>query len=98
MCHQTVGLVQGKLEAAGIATTAISLLPWITRRVGPPRALVVPYPLGYPLGAPGDPPLQRSILRAALALLPRRDLPVLEEMRPEPDATLSEGRANRPTR
>lgn len=91
MCHQTVGLVQGRLEAAGIATTGITLLPWITRRVRPPRALSVPYPLGFPLGAPGDPPLQRRILEAALSLLRRDDLPVLEDFLPPSDLDLDDG-------
>ena len=38
MCHQTVGLVAGELERRGIATTSITMLPGITRRVRTPRA------------------------------------------------------------
>lgn len=86
MCHQTVGLVQGRLEAAGIATVGLSLLPWVTRRVRPPRSLVVPYALGYPLGRPGDRELQLAILQAALALLARTDVPLLEPFEGEPRA------------
>jgi hypothetical protein len=52
MCHQTVGLVQGEIERAGIITVSITLLPEITRKVRPPRALEVPFPLGFPLGIP----------------------------------------------
>jgi hypothetical protein len=81
MCHQTVGLVAGELERRGIATTSITMLPEITRRVRTPRALAVPFPLGYPLGAPHDPDLQRSVLRAALALLESPGpAPVLERL------------------
>jgi hypothetical protein len=36
--------------------------------VRPPRALALPYPLGYPLGAPDDPLLQRAILAQLLHL------------------------------
>jgi len=36
--------------------------------------------MGYPLGAPNDNALQRRIIDAALALLPRIDVPVFEEM------------------
>ena len=46
----------------------MTVLPEITTRVGPPRSLAVPYPLGFPLGAPNDAPLQRRIIEAALAL------------------------------
>lgn len=80
MCHQTVGLVGGELERRGVVTVSVSLLPEITARVRPPRALEVPYPLGYPLGRPNDPPLQRRILRALLGLALRHDGPVIEEL------------------
>lgn len=68
MCHQTVGLVAGELERRGIATTSVTMLPEITRKVCTPRALSVPYPLGYPLGAPGDAVLQSRVIAAALSL------------------------------
>jgi hypothetical protein len=54
-------------------------MPEITRRIRAPRALAVPYPLGFPLGRPHDAEGQRDVLRAALALLARDDVPVLEE-------------------
>jgi hypothetical protein len=57
------------IERLGIATVSISLLPEVTERVTPPRALVVDRPFGYPLGAPGDPELQRRIIREALSML-----------------------------
>ena len=80
MCHQTVGLVAGELEKRGIATTSITMLREVTEKVRTPRSLIVPFPLGYPLGRPNDPELQTRILRAAFALL---DLPgpgpILEE-------------------
>ena len=78
MCHQTVGLVGGELERRGVVTVSVCLLPEITARVRPPRALEVPYPLGFPLGRANDPPLQRRILRAMLRLARRRDVPLIE--------------------
>ncbi len=69
MCHQSVGLIQGAIEAAGIATVGVSVAKEITARVGPPRTLEVPYPFGFPLGAPSDPAAQQSVIRAALSLL-----------------------------
>ncbi len=83
MCHQTVGLIAAEVERRGVATTSVTMLPEITRRVGVPRALSVPYPLGYPLGRPDDAPLQASVVRAALALFSQPGpAPVLSEFLP----------------
>ncbi len=69
MCHQSVGLIQGIIEKAGIPTVSVTLCREITERVAPPRALFVDFPFGYPLGAPNDAPLQTRIVVSALALL-----------------------------
>lgn len=82
MCHQAGGLVQGELERRGIVTASITMLPHITRKVGPPRALAVPFDLGYPLGQPHDAAGQRQVLRALLRLCERDDVPVLEPFTP----------------
>lgn len=79
---QTVGLAQQVIEERGIPTASITLLADVTRRIRPPRALAVPYPLGFPLGDAGNAELQRSVLRALLELLTRSDVPVLESFRP----------------
>jgi hypothetical protein len=75
---QTVGLAQQVIEARGIATASLTLLEKVTATIRPPRALAVPFPLGFPLGEPGNPELQRSILAGLLDLLHRTDVPVLE--------------------
>ncbi len=62
MCHQSVVLVQSVLEKAGITTVSVTLLTEVTCRVAPPRALAVDRPLGYPLGEPNNPDLQKSIM------------------------------------
>ena len=83
MCHQTVGLIAGELERRGIATTSVTMLKEITVKVRTPRALAVPYALGYPLGRPNDPALQTRILKAAFALLEDPGpAPVLREFSP----------------
>jgi len=69
MCHQTVGLIAAEIERRGVPTTSLSVCREITAAVKTPRALLVPYPFGYPLGRPGDRELQTSLLRSALALL-----------------------------
>jgi hypothetical protein len=76
-----VGLAQAEVERRGIATVSLTLMPEITRKIRVPRALGVPFPLGYPLGNPGDAEGQREVLLAALELLARDDVPVLEEYR-----------------
>ena len=57
------------LEAAGLATVAIALVPQHARAMRPPRALAVPFDLGRPFGAPDDAAAQRRVLDAALAML-----------------------------
>lgn len=78
MCHQTVSLVQWELERRGIATVSLSVMPDVTRKLAPPRALVVDASLGAPLGPAGDAARHLAVLRQMLALLARQDLPVLE--------------------
>jgi hypothetical protein len=79
MCQQTVCLLQAAIERAGIATVSISLLREVTSALKPPRALFAPFPMGYPLGEPNNATLQHRIIAAALGLLERNDVPVLEE-------------------
>jgi hypothetical protein len=64
-----VGLVQRVLEASGIPTVALSMIPDLTRAVGVPRLAGISYPMGRPLGRPGDADGQRAVLRATLELL-----------------------------
>jgi hypothetical protein len=81
MCVQAVGLIRASIEREGISTVSISLLREVTEVIRPPRALFVPYQLGYPLGAPNDPSLQHRIISRALSLLERTDVPVIEEFK-----------------
>ena len=53
-------------------------MPDITRAVGVPRALIVPFGLGCPYGSAGDHEGQTRVLRTLLSLCRRTDLPVLE--------------------
>jgi len=54
-----------------------------TERMQLPRFLWVPFELGRPFGAPGEPDFQRRVLREALALLERDDGPVILEDFPD---------------
>lgn len=66
------------LERAGVATVLIGLVPQQVERMRPPRALLVPFDLGRPLGTPGAPDFQRRVLAATLQLASRQDVPVVE--------------------
>ena len=69
MCTQSVGLLAGVLERAGIPTVCIALVRSVAEKVGPPRALAVPFRFGAPLGGANDAPGQIAVMRAALSLL-----------------------------
>ena len=59
-----------------MVTASVSIMPEITRAIGVPRTLVVPFGLGCPYGSPGDAEAQTRVLRALLALCERTDVPV----------------------
>ena len=60
----------------------------VAERIRPPRALYVEFPLGLPLGKPGDAEFQHGVLAAAFALLEEPTGPVLADF---PEAIKSEG-------
>lgn len=68
------------IEKTGIPTVCLSLLREVSEKVKPPRALFVPFRMGYPLGKPRDPTTQLAVIRAALTLLEdSAPLPVLRD-------------------
>lgn len=75
MCHQSVGLVQQAIEAAGIATVSLTLRPDITFGVRVPRAAFVRFPLGNPFGENGRRDHQRVVLRDLLELVATAEEP-----------------------
>jgi len=79
MCTRTVSALARGLEAAGIATVALVSNRPQAEAGRPPRALYCEFPLGRPLGRPGDAAWQRRVLDAAFALLSRSDGPVLAD-------------------
>ena len=73
-----MSLVQWEIERRGIATVSLTVMPQVTRKLAPPRALGVNAPLGAPLGSAHDTVRHLAVLRRMLALVSREDLPVLE--------------------
>ena len=64
-----MGLIQRAIETAGISTISISLSKDITRKLRPPRALFTGFPLGHPIGFPGQSIRQLRLLRLLLKYL-----------------------------
>ncbi|MEM7143250.1 MAG: hypothetical protein AAF548_19670 [Actinomycetota bacterium] len=75
------------LEAAGIATVALASMKPVAEKVAPPRALHGEFPLGRPLGVPGDATFQRDVIDRAFTLLDAPSGPVLESHPVEIEAT-----------
>ncbi|MBM3788772.1 MAG: hypothetical protein FJW35_00310 [Acidobacteria bacterium] len=69
LSHQSAGLVQREIEAAGIPTVAVSVCADITYLLQVPRAAALRFPLGNPFGSSWDAATQTRVLRDALALL-----------------------------
>lgn len=67
------------LEAAGLATVALISVRSVAERMRPPRALYAEFPLGRPLGRPGDAAFQHDVLARAFALLDAPRGPVLAD-------------------
>ena len=64
-------------EAAGIATIVLSSTRSVAERMANPRTLHCEFPLGRPLGKPGDAAFQHDVLSRAFALLDESEGPVL---------------------
>lgn len=64
-----MGLIARAVEKAGIATVSISIARDLTAAVGVPRAVFVRWPLGHPLGEPGNAAQQRTMIFVALLQL-----------------------------
>ncbi len=64
-------------EAAGISTVVFASMLEVAEKMSPPRVLYCEFPLGRPLGKPGDAAFQREVVQRGLALLDATE-PVLE--------------------
>lgn len=76
-----MGLIAAELERNGIATVCVQPVRHIAERLQPPRSLVVPFPLGFPLGRPNDAELQHAVIEQMLVMLeePAEGAPMLRD-------------------
>jgi D-proline reductase (dithiol) PrdB len=78
-CSRTVCGISHYLESEGIQTTGIALFREIAMSMKPPRILWVSFPLGRPLGKPGDAAFQTEVIQHTLALLDETEGPILQD-------------------
>ena len=57
------------IEAAGIPTVTVTMMPALAEAVLAPRIVGVEFPFGHPFGIPGDRAMQRTVLETALTVL-----------------------------
>jgi len=57
------------VEAAGIPTVVVTMMPAIASQLLAPRVVGVEFPFGHPFGLPGDPGMQSVVLETALRVL-----------------------------
>ena len=86
MCTRAVCGLAHLLEREGIPTALIGAIRDHVALLRPPRALVVPFELGRPFGAPDAPEFQRRVLSDVLVLMERTDGPILVDFPDGPPA------------
>ena len=57
------------IEAAGIPTVTVTMMPALADAVLAPRIVGVEFPFGHPFGMAGDRAMQRRVLETALTVL-----------------------------
>jgi hypothetical protein len=69
----SVGHIARAIEAAGIPTVSVYVEAFkpTAEWQATPRVAVTKFPMGRPLGAPGNATLQTQVIKAALELLPQ---------------------------
>lgn len=73
MCHQTVSLIARGLEAAGIPSVLVSVMPPLSSAARPPRQVIRRLNIGATVGRPNDVEGQRETLDRMVRLLETAD-------------------------
>ena len=63
------------LEAAGLSTVLVTMMPFWAEKIGVPRTLAVEFPFGHTLGQPHNVAQQMRVIRQALEVLRTADTP-----------------------
>jgi hypothetical protein len=70
-----VPVLARRIEAAGIPTCVVTMMPQTASSLLTPRVVGVEFPFGHPFGRPGDRDVQRRVLTTALHVLAGADRP-----------------------
>jgi hypothetical protein len=70
-----VPVLARRIEAAGIPTCVVTMMPQTAADLLSPRIVGVEFPFGHPFGLPGDRAVQRRVLTTALQVLAGADRP-----------------------
>jgi hypothetical protein len=70
-----VPVLARRIEAAGIPTCVVTMMPQTASELLTPRVVGVEFPFGHPFGRPGDRDVQRRVLTTALQVLAGADQP-----------------------
>ena len=63
------------IEAAGLSTIMVTMMPFWAEKIGVPRTLAVEFPFGHTLGQPHNKVQQMRVIRQALEVLETADTP-----------------------
>jgi len=63
------------LEAAGLSTIMVTMMPFWAEKIGVPRTLAIEFPFGHTLGQPHDVAQQMRVIRQALTVLETAEAP-----------------------
>jgi D-proline reductase (dithiol) PrdB len=64
-----VSVLARLIEAAGIPTVVVTMMPAVSTAIGVPRIVGVEFPYGHPFGMPHAVEMQRRVLTTALTVL-----------------------------
>jgi hypothetical protein len=64
-----VPVLARRIEAAGIPTVVVTMMPDIADALGAPRVVGVEFPFGHSFGMPHDDSTHRRVLESALTVL-----------------------------
>jgi hypothetical protein len=64
-----VPVLARRIEAAGIPTVVVTMMPDVADAMGTPRVVGVEFPFGHAFGMPGDGAMHRRALDAGLTVL-----------------------------
>jgi hypothetical protein len=70
-----VPVLARRIEASGVPTVVVTMMPALATAQRTPRTVGVEFPFGHPFGRPADRAMQRLVLETALVVLAGAERP-----------------------